>query len=154
MPTTDQQLFEAFRYIAGEMPAQEEHQFELRLASCESLQQAVVDATQLSVVVAVSPRPAASARQQKPTAATPQKSSRVLASTAAVIACTLMLALSFRTSATVEADPSAIVSAWAEQSSDITEDLSDIEDVSSELDVPDWMLTALAATESELQENL
>ena len=149
---SEEQLFQAFQYVAGELSASEADCFEQRLQVEPLLFEAVAEATILTSAVLTS-----KARQTHVTCSgqsTPVRSiSRSIAAVVAMACClvlTVLLSSSHEpeTAATNVEDAELLVSTWADSFAEQAEYESEVEDQADQnLDVPDWMLAALTLSE-------
>ena len=154
---SDEQFWQAFQYVAGELSAIESEVFEQRMLEDVSLCEAVTEAALLTSSVAAARRP-----QQKPVVPVSvpyQQSDRSYRATAviAVVCCCVLVAMvaanfsQFRvgsgeeTLAAVPSEAELLVNAWVESSSeDASPEAEGVELRPQDLDVPDWMLTAVS----------
>ena len=154
----DEQLWQAFRYVAGELSVADSEAFEQQMLQDSALCEAVAEATILLSTVAASGRkshimpPLSATRSQQSRAAGRY---RTVAVTAAACCCLALVLLLSRLSDTstkaggviAQADPTdaeLLVAAWAEDFALQTAQESEYDDsVQQELAVPDWMLAAV-----------
>jgi hypothetical protein len=149
-------LLLAFRYVSGELPAQEAATFEERLAGDQDACEALADAVELCEVVAIGAAdsvmaPARSSRPSRRKAAAVLAGS--LASVAAIVAVGTQLADrgADREQRYAAHQASSLLSMWRHlrnqegdgNDRDLDEDGSNVE---ASDEIPDWMFTALATT--------
>ena len=165
---SDEQLWQAFRYVGAELSTGEAEAFEQQMLGDVSLCEAVAEATTLTLTVAASTQPR---HLVVPLSATLSQNAgpvgryRIVALTAAMCGClALIVALSgFRhrtdDSADVDAqadatDAELLVAAWADNVGAQTDDEADYDDsIRRELAVPDWMLAAVTLSDLEAREH-
>ncbi len=154
----DEQLWQAFRYVAAELSVADAEAFEQQMLQDSALCEAVAEATLLLSSVAASERPsqimpALSATQsQQFRAASRYRTVAVTAAACCCLALVLVLSQLPDTSTTAsgviaQADPTdaeLLLAAWAEDIALQTAQESEYDDsVQQELAVPDWMLAAV-----------
>jgi len=162
---SDDQFWQAFQFVAGELSADQSELFELQMLDSPAMCEAVAEAVRLSSAVAAESNKAATVLS--PTvvrceAAMPRRSTSGKSAVAivATVCCCLLLLLIVPTDsgsessvaatdkATVEAE--LLVSAWAAGFTDDFEDDVNLSETDQhELDVPDWMLAAVTLTDDE-----
>lgn len=139
----------AFRYISGEMAANEADQFELLLADDQNARDAVVRAVELSQTILLSqttPQTAPIGFLSAVTKSWMQHLAWVSTSVAALLLVVLALNVN-RTASVSESD--SIASAWAESSAEPVSDPGIVNGVVTEddefvtADPPNWMLEAV-----------
>lgn len=158
-------IAEAVDYISGLMSTAAEDQFEDRLVDDLELQEAVIEATQLTLAIAATEPAFRTAANDVSTVRTslkivaakgataPVEGStsilRKLSVAASLLACLLVLAVINSTVPEMRrADAATIIDSWAAaESSEPEADFDSPDFETTDLDVPDWMLTALSAVE-------
>ena len=166
---SDDQFWQAFQFVAGELPDAQSEAFELQMLDSPTLCEAVSEAVRLSAAVAAgveSPKPIARptiVRCESPSRRRRSFGKSVVAISATVCCCLLLLlvvssdsnfesAIAIDDDATEEAE--LLVSAWASGfADDVGDEADDAEFDQQELDVPDWMLAAVTLTDDD-EENL
>ncbi len=164
---SDEQLWQAFRYVGAELSTVEVEAFEQQMLRDVSLCEAVAEATKLTSTVAASGLPRHMIVASPATLshhANPVGRYRIVALTAALCGClTLIVVLSgFRDTSdgAIEAvaqldstDAELLVAAWVENYSAQTVDESEFDEtIQQELAVPDWMLAAVTLMDLETSE--
>lgn len=165
MKLSEAKIAQAIDYISGLMTANEEEQFENQLEVDMHLQEAVIQATRLGLAIASSDQqesaPVANvvrigASLERVSASRPEQTNsrsrnvvRRMAVATSLLACTLVLAVTSNTIPRQQGvDAAIIIDAWASsEPSDSEADFAASDDDSTDLDVPDWMLTAVSAVE-------
>ena len=162
MTTTDhndEQFWQACLYVMGELSESEREHFEDLLAQDTRLCDCVIEATQL-MACAQTVDPVLSQQLMLTSApAGAERSTRIsrsLASVAALAACLALLFVVTRPlNPPAAADPDAeiLVDAWLNnglefESAEIAED----EELTPEIDVPDWMIAGVSLAELELDD--
>ncbi|HIE99932.1 MAG TPA: hypothetical protein EYG03_10205 [Planctomycetes bacterium] len=155
---SDEQLWQAFRYVGAELSTGEAEAFEQQLLRDVSLCEAVAEATMLTSTVAASGRPRRMIVSSSTTlshSAGPARQYRMVALTAALCGCLALVVVSsgFRdvsdgsvdvVAQSDSADAELLVAAWADIFAAQTDDESEYDEfVQQELAVPDWMLAAV-----------
>lgn len=164
---TEEQLWQAFRYVSAEMSPEEAESFEDRMLANTDVCEAVAEATRLTGIIAVSDiKPDASlVCLAEDVSATRPWWSSVAASTA-VCCCLMLIGLMTLRLQTVDESPSGhetvmesadgladaelLVNAWVDSVS--AEDVLDsdtVESVQADLDVPEWMIAAVTLSDIE-----
>ncbi|MDG1894727.1 MAG: hypothetical protein P8J37_07455 [Fuerstiella sp.] len=160
---SEQQLWQAFRYVGAELSVADAEAFEQQMLQDAALCEAVADVILLLSSVAVSGRP----RHVGASAALSRKSqfggrSRTVAVTATVCCCLALVLMLPQLPGTSEttvvqtetADAELLLAAWAENISIQTDEDSEYdESVQHELAVPDWMLAAVTLSDIEQLKN-
>ncbi len=162
---SDEQFWQAFQFVAGELSADQSELFELQMLDSPAMCEAVAEAVRLtSAVAADSGKSTAvlSPTMVRCQAAVPRRSTSGKSAIAmvATVCCCLLLLLVVSTDsgsepsvaatdkATVEAE--LLVSAWAAGFvDDVEDDVNLAETATHELDVPDWMLAAVTLSDDE-----
>lgn len=156
---TDEDFWQAFRYVAGEMSGEEQMEFEALLETRLSLCLAVAEASALTLTVAVD----ASSTKTVPSpvildrcSSTRGRSShRRIAAVISLASCLILAVFvgkhtvpTLVTETTSGADAELLVAAWADgiENQEATDAFTDEEPV-TELQVPDWMLAAVTLSE-------
>ena len=172
----DENFWQAFLYVSGEMAEAESAVFEQRLLEDERLCDAVSEAVRLTAAVAeqsvvnrhIAPeivRPAAvvslqAAASQRRGSQAPVSSHSGIAALAALAMCLCVMwaisgfevrdageAVAMETS---DSDAEWIVSVWAEESAMESAGLDEPDgDLDEDLDVPDWLVTAVSLSDTE-----
>lgn len=161
---TEQQLWDAFRYISGDCSSEESIVFESRLAEDPVLRECVVEAVQLSAALVGEPMPAVPVVQSRRS----KKSRFQFVATAVVgLVCGVLLMVVWKTPAANEvvqklnasddielADAELMLSFWSsereEAAPDGGESVASVDDdleLVAELDVPDWLVAAVTLSE-------
>lgn len=168
----DENLWQAFLYVSGDMTEAQSELFEERLLEDESLCEAVSHAVRLTAAVAegdvdhsvLRPAPVLSvqagpAERRRNPAATVKGHSGIAALAALAMCLCVMWAISgFQDREpggavaleTSETDAEWIVSVWAEESAMAATGPDELEgDLDEDLDVPDWLVTAVSISDTE-----
>ncbi|MEZ6124617.1 MAG: hypothetical protein R3C49_15770 [Planctomycetaceae bacterium] len=157
--SSEDRLWRAFRYVAGELSADECEAFELEMLNDSHLCEAVVQATTLCLSIADSPA-ASRSSSNSGVVVLPMRSPvssglgrRMVAVAAALCACLLVVGWLSRsestrmpaeTVASGSEDAELLVNVWADEfARDSSGEYEVADPVVVELDVPEWMLTAL-----------
>lgn len=170
MQLTDDQRLLAFRYVAGELTADESEVFEQQMLADQSLCEAVVQAVAVGTLVASAAMDFSAAASStkvscvvhKPATHLAQpirRSYSYLATSVTGCLCLFMLMAIYskstmtlsQTSQVVQQDDAALlVSVWATESAEAVDLASDESDLlAEELDVPDWLLAAVSIAGQE-----
>ena len=155
---SEDELWLAFQYVAGELSTVEAEVFEQQLRDCVSLCEAVVEATLLTSAVAGSQqyeaRPAVATAVSRQT----NRGHSGIAALVAVCCCifAVFIATQFSDTAAVVAVESTeaerLVDAWADTfSTDNHQEVYNTDFQQQELDVPDWLMAAVSLAESNDQ---
>ena len=149
---SEEQLWQAFQFVSGELSVDETKRFEERLESDPFLCDAVVEATLLtSSVLHCQPEESATQVIHSHSRGRAHNFSRSIAAVVA-LACCLILAVVLSNmpeaeTETVQADvidAEVLVTTWADSFAADIEDIPEIdEQTDQDLDVPDWMLAGL-----------
>jgi hypothetical protein len=162
IPFTDEQLWQAFQYVSGELCAEECETFERQLQDSAGLCEAVAEVVLLTSEIAACGQsrsivPSASLEASQQARSTARKNRAVAALTAICCCLGLVLILSQGPIATDSAvdvvsgqetiDAEYLVTAWAVSSAPEVVASEFYESGETELDVPDWMLAAVTLSE-------
>lgn len=155
----DQQLWEAFCYVAGEFSDVEEESFEQRMLEdgmlCEAVRYATMQTLAIaSVQVAAQPQVTLAGAPDSVRQPARADGSRVIAGLLAVGCCLLLVVLA-STFSEHPAHPAQVedstkhaellVNFWASESRrDEVQDAENLDDVSHEIEVPEWLFAAVA----------
>ena len=159
--TSEENLWQAFLYVAGELSSDEAEAFEQRMLEDLRLCEAVAQATQLSCDIAATDISTASDRPNISKAAgeTIWSSRRNLLATFAALCCLIVFGFvasqrNFTNESVAEGlgtqnvEAGLLVSAWA-AAGDPVDDFESADETDGDLDVPGWMLAAVSMSELE-----
>ncbi len=153
--SSEEQLWQAFQFVAGELSPDDAKRFEERLESEPLLCEAVAEATLLtSTLLKCQPE---ETLNQVPDATEPVRDYSRSIATVVTLACCLIVAVVLsnmpesetQTAQTDVADAEVLVTTWADSFAAEVDDIPEIdEQTDHDLDVPDWMLAGLTLNDA------
>ena len=152
---SEEQLWQAFRFVSGELSEAEERVFEEDLAANGTMCEAIAEATKLAWLVSdssISSAPSVMIAERSVPRSHSRSRGAAAIVTSTVAACCLLIGALVSNqqvskdntplTSAVSPETELIVGAWVDNADESVDELSDEEPV-EELDVPDWMLAAV-----------